>query len=90
MPRATKTTAAIASTTGYRAEIFTEQSRQRPLRKIQPNTGTLSLKRIGLLHTGQCDPGRLKLIPAGNRYTTTFKKLPTAPPSAASQTTTSA
>ena len=43
---------------------------------IQPNTGTLSNQRIGCLQAGQCDGGRIRLIPSGSRYTTTFRKLP--------------
>src|SRR5437879_6955006 len=67
---------------GYRAEIGSLQYRQRPLRKIHPNTGILSYHASGVLHFGQCDGGVTSDSPRGSRHTTTFKKLPTHAPSA--------
>ena len=57
----------IASTKGYRQLIFAPQSWQRPRRRNQLRTGTLSQGRIEWPQDGQRLAGRSKLPPRGKR-----------------------
>lgn len=74
--------AVMVSTSGYCGEMAAPQSRQRPRNASQPKIGILSNQRMGCLQAGQWEPGLTRLIRAGRRYTTTFRKLPTTPPTA--------
>src|SRR5260221_14687130 len=61
------------------------EARQGPRRTSHETMGTLSYQAMGARHLGQRERGCTSDSPAGRRATTTFKKLPTAPPTRATQ-----
>jgi hypothetical protein len=69
-------------------EIGIRHDRHRPPSRSQPRIGTLSLAAIAEPHPGHRDLGRITLWPLGRRQMQTFKKLPTAAPTANSAATT--
>src|SRR5687768_7365557 len=68
----------------------TPQLRQRPRRRSQETTGTLSYGFTGASHCGQREPGLTSDSPSGTRCATTFRKLPMTAPNRPATTTSAA
>src|SRR5918992_848928 len=61
----------------------TPQLRQRPRRRSQERTGTLSYGAMATPHDGQDEPGLTSDSPRGSRWMTTLRKRPRIAPATA-------